>query len=58
MFGSWGYLFWTLAMLKLIPYGVWLWKKGYRLGTAGVVFIALGTLALIIWGSVFGSGLE
>lgn len=57
MFGFWGYLLWLVIDIKLTIYTVWLWKQGFRLGAAGVVFLMLGTLTILILGSVFGSGL-
>lgn len=57
MFGFWGYLLWLLIDIKLTIYTVWLWKQGFRLGAAGVVFLMLGTLTILIFGSVCGSGL-
>jgi hypothetical protein len=58
MFGIWGYLAWLILTFRLIIYARWLWQKGYRLGTAGTVFLIVGTLSFLICGSFFGSGLE
>jgi hypothetical protein len=58
MFELWGYLVWLILAIRLCVYIRWLWGKGYRLGACGAVFLIAGTLAFLICGSFFGSGLE
>ena len=58
MFGIWGYLVWLILALRLCAYIRWLWMKNYRLGSVGAVFLIFATLGLLVYGSLFGSGLE
>jgi hypothetical protein len=58
MFEIWGYMAWLILAIRLCVYARWLWQQGYRLGTVGAVFLIVGTLAFLICGSYFGSGLE
>jgi hypothetical protein len=58
MFGIWGYLIWLVLTFRLLIYARWLWQKGYRLGTVGVFFVMTSTLAALLAGTFWGSGLE
>lgn len=58
MFGIWGYLVWLILAIRLCAYARWLWGKNYRLGSIGAIFLIVGALGLLIYGSFSGSGLE
>ncbi len=57
MFGWWGYLLWIILSVRLIVYAAWLWRQKFRLGAVGVFVLMIGTLGLLLYGTMMGSGL-
>lgn len=53
MFGFWGYFFWAVFAFRLTVFAAWAWRKGYRGGAAGTIFLALATLGILIAGTVY-----